>query len=93
MTDDGLPEDDYVVGPGRAGRVAHSRRLIVAGVWANYGTRRRPAVTLTLPSPSIRARSTSLAGARTGADSGRAIFETEPIGSPLKTRIPEESRR
>ena len=29
--------------------MAHSRRLIGAWVWANYGTRRRPAVTLTLP--------------------------------------------
>jgi hypothetical protein len=27
---------------------AHSRRLIGAWVWANYGTRKRPAVTLTL---------------------------------------------
>jgi hypothetical protein len=48
----------------RAGRVAHSRRLIGAWVWANYGTRRRPAVTLTLPTSLPLTARASLRGLR-----------------------------
>jgi len=45
---------------GRAGRVARSRGLIAACVWASYAIHKPPAVTLTRPTGGLSTRSTAM---------------------------------